>query len=532
MKKITMIITFVLGIALLFGACDKMEDIHDKFLDDGDIIYAPKPLEAQTFAGKNRIKIKYYLVNAVNVNKCVIEWNDGADSQTQDISPNVPTDSIEFLINNLEEKSYLFKVYTIDKNGNRSVKEQVTGSVYDARYQAGLTNRPILSIEGGGTADSVLITWGSAPQGNTKVEYSYTNREGQLVTKTLTPDLDKAVIRGWESESTLTYKSYYIPEEAAIDTFATEEATEALPIFIDFQGEYLAKTNWSIVDFDSEEAGGEGPVNGYATAAIDGDDNTFWHTAWASSNPPHPHYLTIDLGSVVKMSAFELVKRKNKNDCQKNFKVEISLDGVTFTSLGTFIYEQANASQRYQTNSLPLLRYIKYTVTDGWTGANHTHLAEFNVEGQVAEKIDKSDWEAIDFSSQEAGGEGAVNGYVTAAFDDDINTFWHTAWSTSSPDYPHYITMDMKKTVRMFAMDFARRQGNSGGHSKFQIMTSMDGENFVDQGTFDFDRTSNAFQMYSLAFMPEARYFKFIALEGPNNYTSLAEMNVYGQVLE
>jgi hypothetical protein len=154
-----------------------------------------------------------------------------------------------------------------------------------------------------------------------------------------------------------------------------------------------------------------------------------------------------------------------------------------------------------------------------------------DVYGQVASKLDRTEWEIIDLSSEEAGGEGLVNGYVTAAFDGNINTFWHTAWSNSSPDYPHYITIDMKHTVRMLAVDCARRQGNGGGHTKFQVLTSIDGENFTDQGTFNFNSKINDVQLFPLAFLPEARYFKFVALEGPNNYTFMAEFNVYAQIL-
>ena len=528
MKKITILFTFIFSLALLFNACQDMEDIHSEYLD-GEIIYAPKPLLPETFAGKNRIEIKYYLVNAVNVTQCIVEWNDGANSQTEDITPAVPLDSITFMINNLEEKSYLFKIYTIDKNGNRSVKEQVTGSTYNEKYQAGLTNRPILSIEGGGTVDSVTVMWGTPAKGHTGVEYSYINSEGESVTATLAPEMDKLVIRGWQSESEMTYKSYYIPEENAIDTFASMAGTETLPAFIEFNGVRIPKTNWEVIDFSTEEPA-EGAPNGLASAAIDDNLGTFWHTQWSGGNPGYPHYFTVDMKDIVKINKIKTFRRQGDGRGQTEFQIHTSLDGVTFTQQGTFTYDPNLDSMAYNLPSLPMARYVKYVATNGPNF--FAFLAELDIYGQIATKIDKTVWEAIDFSSQEAGGEGPVNGYVTAAFDDDINTFWHTTWSTASPDYPHYITIDMKKTVRMLAMDFARRQGNGNGHTKFQILTSMDGENFEDQGTFPFNNQINDFQFYPLSFLPEARYFKFVALEGPTNYTFLAEMNVYGIVLD
>jgi hypothetical protein len=60
-------------------------------------------------------------------------------------------------------------VATIDKFGNRSIKEQVTGSSYAELYMNSLTNRSITAIEGGGTTDSVVVRWGTPIFGNTGV---------------------------------------------------------------------------------------------------------------------------------------------------------------------------------------------------------------------------------------------------------------------------------------------------------------------------------------------------------------------------
>ncbi len=528
MKKITIFLTFIFGIALLFNACQKMEDIHSQYLEDGDIIYAAKPLAIQTFAGKKRVGLKYYLINAVNVKKCIVEWNAGADSQTIDIAPNLPLDSIEFMINNLEEKSYIFKIYTVDDMGNRSIKEQITGSSYDTKYEAALTNRSLISIEGGGTVDSLVVTWGTPQEGNTKVELTYINGDGVAVTKTNLPGEETTVIRNWESESEMTYRSFYIPEETAIDTFAAAPSSVILPTFIEFKGEKIDNASWEIIDFSTEEPA-EGAPNGLASAAIDGDLGTFWHTQWSGGNPGYPHFFTVDLHDVIKINRLDMFRRQGDDRGQTRFQIETSLDGVNYTNQGSFDYDATSNSQSYQLPSLPMARYIRYTAT---AGSNFfAFLAEMDVYGQVATKLDRTVWEVIDFSSEEAGGEGPVNGYLSAAFDGDINTFWHTTWSTASPDYPHYFTIDMKNTVKILAVDCARRQGNGGGHTKFQILTSDDGTNFTDQGVFDFNSQINDVQFFQLALLPESRYIKFVALEGPNNYTFLAEFNVYGQFL-
>lgn len=526
MNKISIYFVFVFAMAVLFSACQKMEDVHSDFLEE-EVIFAPKPLNIKAFAGKNRIGIKYTLVNAVNVKTCQIEWNDGASSQSIDITPNLPVDSIMFNIDNLEEKSYIFKIYTLDSYGNRSVKEQVAGAAYGEKYVSLLTNRPIVGIDGGGTIDSLTITWGKAPIGNTNVEITYTNSEGNPVSKMIAPDEMETIIRGWESESEMSLKSYYIPEESAIDTFVSASETTVLPMFIEFEGTKVAKSGWEIVDFSTEEPK-EGAPNGLASAAIDNDLSTFWHTQWDGGKPEYPHHFVVDMKDVVKINKIKTFRRQGDARGQTEFRLETSLDGINFTSQGTFSYDGTLDSMAYNLSNLPMARYIKYTATQGPNF--FAFLAELDVYGQVATQLDRSGWEVIDFSSEEPA-EGAPNGLVTAALDGDLGTFWHTAWKNSQPNYPHYFVVDMKQQTRMLAIDCARRQGNGNGHTKFQILTSNDGENFSDQGTFDFDKNIDAYQMFPLPFLPEARYFKFVALEGPTNYTFMAELNVYGQTL-
>lgn len=89
----------------------------------------------------------------------------------------------------------------------------------------------------------------------------------------------------------------------------------------------------------------------------------------------------------------------------------------------------------------------------------------------------------------------------------------------------------MKKTVRILAVESFRRQGNNNGQTKYKIYTSKDGTNFTDQGEFNFDRMRNAGQMVQLPLMPEARYIKYVATQGPNHFAFLAEFYVYGKEL-
>ena len=288
-------------LTLLFGAfvsCQDMEDIHADFIKDGEIVYAAVPDTVQTFSGYQRLQLKWLINNGANIRKSVVELTDsGQDfSKSVDVSLQSPLDSVLITLDHLEEKSYLFKTYNIDKDGNRSVKVQVTGQVFGEIYMSSLTNRIITSIVGGGTVDSLIINWRLPNDGNTGVEITYNSRTGEPIKKWVKPGENQTIIKNWESLGTMSYKSFYIPTPNAIDTFATQPDEVMLPRFIEFKGDKLSKEKWTIKDFSTEEPN-EGAPNGLASAAIDNQLNTFWHTQWSGGSPGYPHHFTVDLAN-------------------------------------------------------------------------------------------------------------------------------------------------------------------------------------------------------------------------------------------
>lgn len=154
--------------------------------------------------------------------------------------------------------------------------------------------------------------------------------------------------------------------------------------------------------------------------------------------------------------------------------------------------------------------------------------AEF--EPAVEEKMDKSNWTVHNFSSEEpAEGEWSDYDYcgkVEAVFDGHLDSFWHTAWAESSPEYPHYFSINIGETKEVRSFELFRRQGKTDCATKIQLLVSDDGENWTDLGTFDFDNTTEAGQLFEVE-PTQANYIKCVALEGPYNYTHLAEIDIY-----
>ena len=87
---------------------------------------------------------------------------------------------------------------------------------------------------------------------------------------------------------------------------------------------------WSIVDFSSQETRGD---DGYARNAIDGKDNTFWHSVWyggdfsdGTTSGNLPQYIVVDLKQDVIPSVVMLYRRDGASTGPTSVKVESTLE--------------------------------------------------------------------------------------------------------------------------------------------------------------------------------------------------------------
>ena len=104
-------------------------------------------------------------------------------------------------------------------------------------------------------------------------------------------------------------------------------------------GVALSRTNWTVMADSQETVDQMAP----ATAAIDGDTATFWHTAWAPdgvNDAPLPHSLTVDLKTTQPITGFTYLPRQSiANGRIKDWQFFVSKDGTawgTAVKTGTF----------------------------------------------------------------------------------------------------------------------------------------------------------------------------------------------------
>ncbi len=210
----------------LFG-CESMNDIHQEYIENGETIYAPRVYNIEAQPGNGRLMFKMYFINGLNITQNIIEWSEGKNSVKTPTAFNAWVDSMQVEIKDLQEKSYIFDVYNLDKEDNRSIKVQVIGTVYGPIYQSTLLNRVISSMAKTDTA--LVITWATPKEGENGVKLEYPDGNGTPSEYRVKPDELKTYIKSWQANGILKFSTYYLPAENAVDEFLSNSETKILP---------------------------------------------------------------------------------------------------------------------------------------------------------------------------------------------------------------------------------------------------------------------------------------------------------------
>ncbi len=142
--------------------------------------------------------------------------------------------------------------------------------------------------------------------------------------------------------------------------------------------------------------------------------------------------------------------------------------------------------------------------------------------------LPKDEWKLLYVDSQETVAEdnSAIN-----AFDDNVNTIWHTDWNGDVYKYPHELHIDLGKKYTLSEFTYlARQDGENGKIKDYELFVSDDKSNWgnpVAKGTFN---NGNGYQKVQFNTPVSGRYFRFLALSEVNGkgFASCAEISLTG----
>ena len=141
--------------------------------------------------------------------------------------------------------------------------------------------------------------------------------------------------------------------------------------------------------------------------------------------------------------------------------------------------------------------------------------------------MDKTGWEAIEYSSEETAGEG-TNGRAQQTVDSDDDTYWHPQWYGSTAQLPHYIVVDMQEMKNVGGFEI-KMGDNANRHIKaYDIYGSTDNSDWTLLCSDDNAPAKSSFRVI-LDKAADIRYFKIVvrqttAKDGP--FLRIYEMNV------
>ncbi len=229
MKKIIFLLIIMIPVLLLlFINCSDMNDKHDIYLSEGEDIYIGKIDSLVVLPGDERVLLRLWDKDP-RAKTASIYWYPLDDSVTVTLNPR--PDSTEVLIGGatsnkiVQEGSYTFNFITHDNLGNHSVPLEKMIKVYGARYRLSLINRGLKEAIFNQTNSSLSLSFATAiSENDIGVEVKYMDsankeqnvffRNGQITGQLKIQEVDLS--------KEITYRTLFLPEPLAIDTFYTE----------------------------------------------------------------------------------------------------------------------------------------------------------------------------------------------------------------------------------------------------------------------------------------------------------------------
>jgi hypothetical protein len=290
-----------------------MTNNYKEYLEGGEIIYPGKADSLTAHPGKNRIELQWLIKSDPSISSAIIYWNNKEKSREIPISRTQGTDTVKVLLENLEEQTYTFEVYTLDRDRNKSVAAEIIGAVYGNKYRSTLINRAIRRINITKEGD-LEITWETADAGTLAEELTYTDINGKTNAISVDASLDVVCLENFNPSASLWLSTVFIPDSTAIDTFKT--TFEEIAFEVKETIAEVDRSKFSLKNLPGDKNEPNNVANAIQqiwTNAYSCDGTPYITRAWAITACddlwPFPYWFTIDLGAAYNLSSFTLWQR-------------------------------------------------------------------------------------------------------------------------------------------------------------------------------------------------------------------------------
>jgi len=231
MKNILQIVIVLL--AVLIG-CKDINDIHKEYLDRGEKIYLGRPDSVLAQQGYEKIQLKWLLNRNPNISTTVIYWNDRRDSIEHHFDNASENSRDSVMINNLEERIYVFEIINKGDNNIRSLPAEVSKRVLGKEYRKTLSPCPF-EYSFSYNEETLTIKWQPSDDTNKNSIVRYTSKsDGDKKEITCLYDKKPSVIGDVKSTKgeTVDIISFYKPNESACEYFRADTSQITFDIIL------------------------------------------------------------------------------------------------------------------------------------------------------------------------------------------------------------------------------------------------------------------------------------------------------------
>jgi hypothetical protein len=360
-----------------FMSCDDFMDVHKKYVEGDEIIYAPKVDSMQFIAGREKILFRVWLRNSPNVRSVDVFYNNRTDSVIIPVTPSAELYNVNYILPDMGESAYTFEVRTTDSYGHQSLPTTGIGTSYGNNFQSQLNNR-IANISINEKLSQTQVTWLSASENLILSEMRYTTIGNEIKIIKVKPNESITPITDAADGSSFEYRSLFLPEPNAIDTFKLDwQTTTDMDVFFN-------QTSWEVVSVSDENA----PFFGSLILDDDVGGLSFWHSVY-DYFVPVPHWLIIDMKSPKNITQIDTWRRWG-DDNTKTVRYFVSddpdPDAATWVQIGNDVVFPFGMVQML-TTAIPSpdpankKRYLKLYMPDSNYAGEFTNIAEIYVHG-------------------------------------------------------------------------------------------------------------------------------------------------------
>lgn len=305
-------------------ACSQKPDDFKEFLEGQEIKYPGAITKTFVKPGNLRLGIGWTPSPDPSVTKYKIYWNNNRDSVEVAATSHNPADTIYTIINNLQEYTYSFFIYSFDSKGNRSIPVEIRNAqVYGNTYRQSLINRPINLTDPykllNDAGSQVTLNFLQPDTTNITTHIRYINLADETKEIPLLPQENSVTLNDYKYGTKVAYQSYYKPNSMALDTFPTT-VVDTFPR-IEFGIVKCDKSLFNGVNLPYDVQPYEGQTGLFKL--WDGSEGpqgypNIYHT---NGDSPLPHHFTFDMGKLY--DSLRTMEVTGRNCCHNPTQYEV-----------------------------------------------------------------------------------------------------------------------------------------------------------------------------------------------------------------